>query len=286
MEVIYGSEVSKKIKDRIKVELETHTHLRKPHLVVIMVGNNPASLSYAKGKSKACAEVGMRFTLWQLPENISEEDLIDNINEFNYKDDVDGILVQLPLPAHLNERKILETVLPTKDIDGLTTHNMGKLFLQEEGFYPCTPLGVMNLLGEMKVDLKGKNVTVIGRSMLVGLPLARLLLAKDATVTICHSKTEDLKSKCLNADVLIVAIGKAKFINHEYIKDGAYVIDVGVNRVDGHLCGDVDFEDVKDKVSAITPVPKGVGPMTIAFLLENTLKAYRKNMGVNNDREL
>lgn len=286
MEVIYGSEVSKKIKDRIKTELETYTHLRKPHLVVIMVGNNPASLSYAKGKSKACAEVGMRFTLWQLPENISEEDLIDNINEFNYKDDVDGILVQLPLPSHLNERKILETVLPTKDIDGLTTHNMGKLFLQEEGFYPCTPLGVMNLLEEMKVDLKGKNVTVIGRSMLVGLPLARLLLAKDATVTICHSKTEDLKSKCLNADVLIVAIGKAKFINHEYIKDGAYVIDVGVNRVDGHLCGDVDFEDVKDKVSAITPVPKGVGPMTIAFLLENTLKAYRKNMGVNNDREL
>lgn len=280
MEVIYGSEVSKKIKDRIKTELETYTHLRKPHLVVIMVGNNPASLSYAKGKSKACAEVGMRFTLWQLPENISEEDLIDNINEFNYKEDVDGILVQLPLPAHLNERKILETVLPTKDIDGLTTHNMGKLFLQEEGFYPCTPLGVMNLLEEMKVDLKGKNVTVIGRSMLVGLPLARLLLAKDATVTICHSKTEDLKSKCLSADVLIVAIGKAKFINHEYIKDGAYVIDVGVNRVDGHLCGDVDFEDVKDKVSAITPVPKGVGPMTIAFLLENTLKAYRKNMGV------
>ena len=280
MEVIYGSEVSKKIKDRIKTELETYTHLRKPHLVVIMVGNNPASLSYAKGKSKACAEVGMRFTLWQLPENISETDLIDNINEFNYKDDVDGILVQLPLPAHLNERKILETVLPTKDIDGLTTHNMGKLFLQEEGFYPCTPLGVMNLLEEMKVDLKGKNVTVIGRSMLVGLPLARLLLAKDATVTICHSKTEDLKSKCLSADVLIVAIGKAKFINHEYIKDGAYVIDVGVNRVDGHLCGDVDFEDVKDKVSAITPVPKGVGPMTIAFLLENTLKAYRKNMGV------
>ena len=280
MEVIYGSEVSKKIKDRIKTELETYTHLRKPHLVVIMVGNNPASLSYAKGKSKACAEVGMRFTLWQLPENISETDLIDNINEFNYKEDVDGILVQLPLPAHLNERKILETVLPTKDIDGLTTHNMGKLFLQEEGFYPCTPLGVMNLLEEMKVDLKGKNVTVIGRSMLVGLPLARLLLAKDATVTICHSKTEDLKSKCLNADVLIVAIGKAKFINHEYIKDGAYVIDVGVNRVDGHLCGDVDFEDVKDKVSAITPVPKGVGPMTIAFLLENTLKAYRKNMGV------
>ncbi len=286
MEVIYGSEVSKKIKDRIKTELETYTHLRKPHLVVIMVGNNPASLSYAKGKSKACAEVGMRFTLWQLPENISETDLIDNINEFNYKDDVDGILVQLPLPAHLNERKILETVLPTKDIDGLTTHNMGKLFLQEEGFYPCTPLGVMNLLEEMKVDLKGKNATVIGRSMLVGLPLARLLLAKDATVTICHSKTEDLKSKCLNADVLIVAIGKAKFINHEYIKDGAYVIDVGVNRVDGHLCGDVDFEDVKDKVSAITPVPKGVGPMTIAFLLENTLKAYRKNMGVNNDRKL
>lgn len=280
MEVIYGSEVSKKIKDRIKTELETYTHLRKPHLVVIMVGNNPASLSYAKGKSKACAEVGMRFTLWQLPENISETDLIDNINEFNYKDDVDGILVQLPLPAHLNERKILETVLPTKDIDGLTTHNMGKLFLQEEGFYPCTPLGVMNLLEEMKVDLKGKNVTVIGRSMLVGLPLARLLLAKDATVTICHSKTEDLKSKCLSADVLIVAIGKAKFINHEYIKDGAYVIDVGVNRVDGHLCGDVDFEDVEDKVSAITPVPKGVGPMTIAFLLENTLKAYRKNMGV------
>lgn len=280
MEVIYGSEVSKKIKDRIKTELETYTHLRKPHLVVIMVGNNPASLSYAKGKSKACTEVGMRFTLWQLPENISETDLIDNINEFNYKDDVDGILVQLPLPAHLNERKILETVLPTKDIDGLTTHNMGKLFLQEEGFYPCTPLGVMNLLEEMKVDLKGKNVTVIGRSMLVGLPLARLLLAKDATVTICHSKTEDLKSKCLSADVLIVAIGKAKFINHEYIKDGAYVIDVGVNRVDGHLCGDVDFEDVKDKVSAITPVPKGVGPMTIAFLLENTLKAYRKNMGV------
>lgn len=280
MNIVYGSEISKKMKDKIKSEIESYSHFRKPHIVVIMVGNNPASASYVRGKEKACAEVGMLFTLWKLKENISEEELIDQINQFNYKDDVDGILIQLPLPKHLNERKVLETVLPSKDVDGLTTHNMGKLFLNEEGFYPCTPLGVIEILKEMNVDLCGKNVVIIGRSMLVGLPLARLLISKNATVTVCHSKTNNLKEICKNADVLIPAIGKAKYIDHKYIKEGAYVVDVGVNRLDGHLCGDVDFDDVKDMVSAITPVPKGVGPMTIAYLLENTMQAYRKNMGV------
>lgn len=281
MQIIYGSELSKTIKADIGEEIAGYQQYRKPHLVVVMVGDNPASLSYAKGKHKACDEVGMQFTLWHLPANIAENDLIEEINVFNYRDDVDGILVQLPLPEQLNERKILETVLPSKDIDGLTTHNMGKLFLQEEGFYPCTPLGVIEILDAMKVDIKGKNAVIVGRSMLVGLPLARLLTANHATVTVCHSKTADLKAICKQADILIVAIGKAKYINHEYVKAGAYVIDVGVNRVDGHLCGDVDFDDVKDTVAAITPVPKGVGPMTIALLLKNTMQAYRKNIGVN-----
>ena len=279
MQVLYGSEIAAKIKADLKQQLKDYETHRKAHLVVIMVGDNPASLSYALGKKKACEEIGMRFSLCHLPSNISEERLKEVINDYNYKEDVDGIIVQLPLPKHLNERRVLETVMAHKDIDGLTAYNMGKLFLQEEGFYPCTPLGVMAMLEEANVDLKGKRVVVLGRSMLVGMPLARLLIAKDATVTVCHSKTENLKGVCQEADILIVAIGKAKMINREYIKKDAVVIDVGVNRVDGHLCGDVDFEDVKDIVSIITPVPKGVGPMTIAFLLKNTVNAYRHNLG-------
>lgn len=283
MRVIYGSEVSQKIKDELHNEVMEYVDYRKPHLVVVMVGDNPASLSYIKGKKKACEEVGFKFTLRDLSNSITESELIEVINEYNYKEDVDGILVQLPLPKDFDERRVLESVLPSKDVDGLTTHNMGKLFLQEDGFYPCTPLGCIELLKEMDVDLCGKNVVVVGRSMLVGLPLSRLLIASNATVTVCHSKTEDLKSVCKMADILIVAIGKPKFITEEYIKKGAYVIDVGVNRLDGHLVGDVDFERVKDLTSAITPVPKGVGPMTIALLLKNTMKAYLKNIGAKND---
>ena len=281
MQVIYGSELSAQYKAELKEELAKYAGFRPAHLVVIMVGDNPASLSYALGKKKACEAIGMRFTLRHLPEAIAEDELLEIINEYNYKEDVDGIIVQLPLPKHLNERRVLETVLASKDIDGLTTYNMGKLFLQEKGFYPCTPLGVMAILKAAGVDLRGKRVSVIGRSMLVGLPLARLLTAQDATVTLCHSKTEKLQDICKQSDILIVAIGKARFINHEYIKEGAVVIDVGVNRLDGHLCGDVDFDDVKDLVSVITPVPKGVGPMTIAFLLSNTVDAYKRNMGGN-----
>ena len=181
----------------------------------------------------------------------------------------------MPLPEGFNEKKILENISPLKDVDGLHPYNAGKLLLGEEGFYPCTPLGIMELLKKMEVNLEGKNVVVVGRSNLVGLPVARLLTKANATVTITHSRTKDLPSVCKQADVLVVAIGKAKFITKDYIKEGAYVIDVGVNRVDGKLCGDVDFENVKDICTAITPVPKGVGPMTITMLLSNTIKSYK-----------
>ena len=183
--------------------------------------------------------------------------------------------MQLPLPEHINQERVIQSIVSDKDVDGLNVINAGKLFTGEDGFVPCTPLGVIKLLERMNCDVEGKEVVVIGRSNLVGLPVARLLTRKNATVTVCHSKTHNLKEVCKRADILIVAIGKPKFVTAEYVKDGAYVIDVGVNRVDGKLCGDVDFEDVKDKCAAITPVPKGVGPMTITMLLHNTLRAYR-----------
>lgn len=282
--ILYGSEVSLKIKRGLKKKIDKIISNNKclPKLAVVLVGDNPASLSYIKGKRKACEEVGILFDLRTLDKSSTSKDVIDTIELLNSDESVDGILVQLPLPKGLDEKDILEHIDPNKDVDGLTAINAGKLFLGEKTYVPCTPLGIMVLLEEAGVDLCGKNVVVIGRSNLVGLPVSRLLIASNATVTLCHSKTKDLKGVASKADILIVAIGKDRFIDDKYVKDGAVVIDVGINRIDGKLYGDVDFNKVKDKASVITPVPKGVGPMTIAMLLHNVINAYE----VKNDREL
>ena len=278
--IIYGSEVAQDIRDDIKRRIDEHVAKgkRRPGLSVILVGNNPASVSYVRGKSKACAEVGVNFELVTLDETISQTELHAEIHKLNDDNSVDGILVQLPLPAHLDEQKALEEITHLKDVDGLTEDSAGKMFLNKNSFKPCTPLGIIELLKRTGTDLCGKEAVVVGRSNLVGLPVSRLLIAENATVTVCHSRAKNLKEVCKRADILVVAIGKARFINHEYIKDDAIVIDVGVNRVDGKLCGDVDFDDVKDMCSWITPVPKGVGPMTIAMLLSNTLKSYEEKL--------
>ena len=272
--IIYGSELSKEIRDQLKKEVDS-ANGRKPCLAVILVGDDPASISYVRGKSKACDEVGIECRQMTFPETMSEWDLLDLIHQLNGDQTVDGILVQLPLPKHIDQRRILSAILPEKDVDGLTVTNSGKLLAGLDGLFPCTPLGIIELLKKMEVDLEGKNVVVVGRSNLVGLPVSRLLLKENATVTVCHSKTRNLADITSRADVLIAAIGKPRFFTTEYIKEGAYVIDVGVNRVDGKLCGDVDFDNVKDKCAAITPVPKGCGPMTITMLMSNTIQAWR-----------
>ena len=273
--IIYGSELALRYKADIREKVNKYKEEGKriPKLGVILVGDNPASVSYVKGKRKACEDTGMAFELKELKDTVSQDELIAEIEKWNDDETIDGILVQLPLPEGIDENAVIEHIDHKKDVDGLTSYNAGKLFLGEDGFVPCTPLGVMAILKEMNVDLEGKNAVVIGRSSLVGLPVSKLLLNKHATVTVCHSRTKNLKEIASRADVLVVAIGKARFINHEYVKEGAFVIDVGVNRVDGKLCGDVDFDDVIDKVSMITPVPKGVGPMTIAMLMNNCVEA-------------
>lgn len=280
MNVVYGSELSKELKDNLKLEIEGIKG-RKPTLAVILVGEDPASMSYVRGKNKACVEVGMECRQIDLPESTTQEELINLVKELNIDNSIDGILVQLPLPKHIDQKVVLQTIDYNKDVDGLHVINAGKLFLGEDGFVPCTPLGIMKLLERMNCEIAGKEVVVIGRSNLVGLPVSRLLTKAHATVTICHSKTKNLSEVTRRADILVVAMGKAKFVKADFVKEGAYVIDVGVNRVDGKLCGDVDFDEVAPKCSAITPVPKGVGPMTITMLLYNTLKAYKLHEGIN-----
>ncbi|MBR3167937.1 MAG: bifunctional methylenetetrahydrofolate dehydrogenase/methenyltetrahydrofolate cyclohydrolase FolD [Erysipelotrichaceae bacterium] len=275
MRIVYGSELSLRLKGELKEKLLGPEFKRKPKLAVVLAGDNPASLSYVKGKGRACEEVGMDFLLQHYPEDVSEEELLKAVSDLNADDGIDGIIVQLPLPKGLNEKKILDAIDPAKDVDGLHPVNTGKLFLGEkDGFVPCTAQGVVALLKEMGEEMCGKNAVIIGRSKLVGMPLTKLLLNENCTVTVCHSRTQELAKIASQADILVVAIGKPRFVTAEYIKEGACVVDVGVNRVDGKLCGDVDFENVKDKCKAITPVPKGVGPMTITMLLENTARAY------------
>ena len=279
--VIYGSEVSaelrQKIADRIKQLREDGKRI--PCLAVILVGNNPASLSYVTGKAKACASVGMKNREIHLPETTGMEELKRVIQEQNDDPEVDGILLQLPLPNGLLETEAILTIDPKKDVDGLHPLSIGNFYLNEPGFVPCTPLGIMELLERMNCQIEGMRAVVIGRSKLVGTPVARLLQNRGATVTVCHSKTRDLASICREADILVAAIGKPKYVTADYVKEGAFVIDVGINRMeDGHLCGDVDFESVRDKAGYITPVPKGVGPMTITMLLVNTLQAYGETL--------
>ena len=280
--VIYGSEIATEVKANLKEKVAKLAELGKrlPKLIVILVGNNPASLSYVTGKEKACKAVGMDNELIKLPEETTQEELEALIQKLNEDEGVDGILVQLPLPKHLNEDAILEKIDPSKDVDGFHPINVGKMMLNKETFLPCTPKGIMVMLEKMGLnDLSGKEAVVIGRSHIVGKPMGQLLLNKNATVTYVHSRTKNIEEVCRRADILVVAIGRPRFVTKEWVKEGAAVIDVGINRVDGKLCGDVDFDDVIDHVSYITPVPKGVGPMTIAMLMENTFEAYMRRTG-------
>jgi methylenetetrahydrofolate dehydrogenase (NADP+)/methenyltetrahydrofolate cyclohydrolase len=277
--ILSGKDVAQTYKERMKLEIEqlAEDGKRIPHLIVVLVGAHPASVSYVKGKGKACAEVGMKNTLLEFAENISEDELIQEIIKLNHDNDVDGILVQLPLPNHIRKEEIVKNIDVSKDVDGFHPLNVGKMYLGEETFLPCTPKGIMALLKAAGCNISGKSAVVLGRSQLVGAPVAQLLLQENATVTICHSKTTNIKEYCRNADILIAAVGRMHFVQSDWIKEGAVIIDVGVNRgVDGKLYGDVDFENVKQHASIITPVPGGVGPMTITMLLENTLQAYKR----------
>ncbi len=282
--IIDGKAISLKRKDELKLKIDALRQAQKriPKLVVVLVGDNQASQTYVRNKEKACAYVGMLSEVKRLDAMISEEELIRLIDDLNHDESVDGILVQLPLPAHIHDDKILNLIDPRKDVDGFHPVNVAKLVLGQDGLVPCTPKGMMVLLDEINYDLTGKEVVVVGRSNIVGKPVALLCLQKNATVTIAHSRTKNLKEVCQRADVLIAAIGQTKFFNKEYVKPGAVVLDVGMNRDENNkLCGDVDYQDVKDIVSYITPVPGGVGPMTIAMLMENTLTAYKNRSEYN-----
>lgn len=275
--IIDGKLVSQKIKDTLKTEVTTLKVNKKriPKLVVLLIGDNPASMTYVKNKEKACSYIGIESEIIK-KKNSTTEELLEIISNLNEDKSVDGILVQLPLPKNIDENKVLNSISPEKDVDGFHPINIAKLFLGETGFLPCTPSGIIELLNSISYDLTGKEVVVIGRSNIVGKPMSLLCLQKNATVTIAHSKSKNLKEICKRADVLISAIGKANFITDEFVKENAVVIDVGINRNSEYkLCGDVDFTKVYDKVSAITPVPGGVGPMTIAMLMKNTLTSYK-----------
>lgn len=267
---IDGKQISAQIKDELKERVEK----LEVTLAVIQVGNDPASTVYVGNKKKACEYIGIRSLAYELPEETPEEELLQLIKELNDRDDVNGILVQLPLPAHMDEDKVIQTISPKKDVDGFHPQSVGALSIGQPGFVSCTPAGVIQLLKRTGVEIDGKECVIVGRSNIVGKPMALLMLRENATVTVCHSHTKDLKEVTKRADILIVAIGKPKFITKEYVKDGAVVIDVGIHRgADGKLCGDVDYDDVAPITYAITPVPGGVGPMTIAMLMNNCVEA-------------
>ncbi len=275
--IIDGKAIAAKEKDNIRAEVET---MRKngliPKLVVIIVGEDPASQIYVRNKKKACEDVGIDSDLIALPESVEERELIALVKKFDADNTVSGILVQLPLPGHISEEAVISSILPEKDVDAFHPVNVGKIMIGDYGFLPCTPAGIMSLLSHYDIDVSGKNCVIVGRSNIVGKPMAMLLLHADGTVTICHSKTRDLQKICSGADVLVTAIGHAKFFTTDFIKPGAVVIDVGMNRdANGKLCGDIDFDNVKNVASYITPVPGGVGPMTIVTLLKNTVTACK-----------
>lgn len=269
---IDGKQISAQIKDELKERVEKEK--LEVTLAVIQVGNDPASTVYVGNKKKACEYIGIHSLAYELPEETPEEELLQLIKELNDRDDVNGILVQLPLPAHMDEDKVIQTISPKKDVDGFHPQSVGALSIGQPGFVSCTPAGVIQLLKRTGVEIDGKECVIVGRSNIVGKPMALLMLRENATVTVCHSHTKDLKEVTKRADILIVAIGKSKFITKEYVKDGAVVIDVGIHRgADGKLCGDVDYDDVAPITYAITPVPGGVGPMTIAMLMNNCVEA-------------
>ena len=269
---IDGKVISQAVKDELKERVKSEGI--DASLAVIQVGTDPASTVYVGNKKKACEYIGIRSLAFELPEETSEEELLELVRELNEREDVDGILVQLPLPAHMDEDKVIRTIDPKKDVDGFHPQSVGALSIGQPGFVSCTPAGIIQLLKRSGVEIEGKECVIVGRSNIVGKPMALLMLRENATVTICHSRTKHLKEVTKRADILIVAIGKPKFITKEYVKEGAVVIDVGIHRNEnGKLCGDVDFEDVEPITSAITPVPGGVGPMTIAMLMNNCVEA-------------
>ena len=278
-QIIDGKQISGQIKDELREEVAAlRAQGRIPCLAVIQVGNDPASSVYVNNKKKACAYIGIESLSYELEENISQEALLGIIDELNTNQQVHAILVQLPLPQHIDENAVIQAISPKKDVDCFHAESVGNMCIGTDGFLPCTPAGVIQLLKRSNIEIAGKECVVIGRSNIVGKPMAMLLLRENGTVTITHSKTKDLKEVTRRADILIAAIGKPKFITAEYIKVGAIVIDVGIHRNEQNkLCGDVDFDDVISKVSAITPVPGGVGPMTIAMLMQNCVKSIEMN---------
>lgn len=280
--VIYGKEVSKDIRNSLVDEVKQFEEKagRKPCLAVIIVGDDPASKTYVKNKILGCAEVGMKSLSYEFNDGVDQAEIEKTIKTLADDATVDGILVQLPLPKGYDERRLLELIPDAKDVDGFSPTNLGLLSMGNPRTVSCTPLGVMKLLESTGVSLKGKNAVVVGRSNTVGKPMAMLLLNADCTVTVCHSKTQNIEEVCSRADILVVAIGKPKFVTEKFVKDGAIVIDVGINRVDGKLVGDVDYNAVCDKASFITPVPGGVGPMTISMLLYNTLQTAKQTCGI------
>lgn len=279
MTIIDGKKVSSAVKDSIAEEVKKSGI--KPGLAVIIVGNDPASRVYVNNKKKACEYCGFLSEEYALPEDTTQQQLISLIHKLNEKDEIDGILCQLPLPKHLDEKAVIEAISPQKDVDAFCEADVGKIMIGDYSFLPCTPAGVMELLKFYNIETASKNAVVIGRSNIVGKPMAMLLLHSDATVTVCHSKTKNLKQICQNADIIVVATGRRNTLTADMVKEGATVIDVGMNRDEnGKLCGDVDFEAVKEKAGFITPVPGGVGPMTIAMLMKNTLTAYKNNKSV------
>ena len=285
--IIDGKLVAETMKKEIAAEVAAMLDkgLSAPHLAAVLVGDDGASITYVNSKEKACRSVGMTSSVYRLPEKSTEEDVLKIVDFLNNDDEIDGYIVQLPLPSHINENKIIQSIKPTKDVDGFTLHNIGLMQIGEPCYLPATPFGILELLKRSNVKTEGKHVVVMGRSNIVGTPVSVMLSRKgaDATVTICHSKTQNLKEITRQADILIVAIGQPEFVKADMVKDGAVIVDVGIHRIEDnsekgyHIVGDVDYKDVYEKVSKITPVPGGVGPMTIVSLLHNTLLAAKKN---------
>ena len=279
MKIIDGKKLAKQIREKLKIECEELQEKGiKPKLAVIMVGDDKASKIYVKNKSKACDEIGIEYEEYLLEKDIKQKELIELINKLNNDKSVNGILLQSPIPEGLDINEAFRIISPEKDVDGFNPVNVGKLSLNQDTFVSCTPYGIMKMLDKYNIDLTGKNVVILGRSNIVGKPLIQCCLNKNATVTVCHSKTKDIKKYTKEADIIMVAVGKAKVLTDDMIKDGAVVIDVGINRNDdGKITGDVDFENVSKKASYITPVPGGVGPMTIAMLMNNVIKAAEES---------
>jgi methylenetetrahydrofolate dehydrogenase (NADP+)/methenyltetrahydrofolate cyclohydrolase len=274
-----GYRVANERNKALALQIEKHVKKgeRRPHLSIILIGNNPASLSYVKGKGKACEVAGIEHTLHHLSEDVSFDEVYQLINELNQDPYVDGMILQLPIPKHLDENTLIDAISKDKDADGFHVVNQGNLYQKKPTIYPATPKGIMTLLKHYDIKISGLDACIVGRSNIVGFPVARLLMDEGATITVCHRQTKDLSAHTKAADLLVVASGKPHLITKDMVKQGAIIVDVGVNRVDGKLVGDVDFENIKDMASYITPVPKGVGPMTINALLENTYELYLKH---------